>query len=74
MENAIPAAIDKTIVKVRNFQSKTEIFLESTNLDGLWNEMCEQILENWATFQMNWSGWAFHSIVSLEIHTVKYKP
>ena len=25
-------------------------------------------------FQMNGSGWTFHSIVSLDIHTVRYKP
>jgi len=50
------------------------IVLESTNLDELWTEIVEQILENIAVFQMSGSGWVFHSIVSLEIHTVNYKP
>jgi len=63
-----------SIVEVRNFQSKTTIVLESTNLDELRTEIVEQILENIAVFQMNGSGWTFHSIVSLNIHTVKYKP
>ena len=36
--------------------------------------MLEQILENISVFQMNGSGWTFHSIVSLEILMVKYKP
>jgi len=63
-----------SIVKVRNFQSKTMIVLGSTNLDELWTEMTEQILENIAVFQMNGSGWTFHSIVSLDMHTVGYKP
>jgi len=74
MENAIPVAIDRSIVEVRNFQSKTKIFLESTGLNELWNKMCEQVLENLATFQMNGSGLTFHLIVGLEIHTVEYKP
>ena len=63
-----------SIVQVRNFQSKTAMVLESANLDELWTEIVEQILENIAVFQMNGSGWTFHSTVSLDIHTVKYKP
>jgi len=63
-----------SIVEVRNFQSKTAIVLESTNLDELWTEIVEQILENTLVFQMNGSGWTFHPIVSLNIHMVKYKP
>ena len=59
---------------MRNFQSKTEIILEATNLDELWIEMVEQILENISVFQMNGYGWTCHSIVSLDIHTEKYKP
>jgi len=50
------------------------IVLESTNLNELWTEIVEQILENMAVFQMNGSGWTFHSIASFDIHTVKYKP
>jgi len=63
-----------SIVAVRNFQSKMVIVLESTNLDELWIEMVEQILENISVFQINGPGWTFHSIVSLDIHTEKYKP
>ena len=50
------------------------IVLESTNLNELWIEMVEQILENISVFQIIGSGWTFHSIVSLDIHTEKYKP
>ena len=50
------------------------IVLESTNLDELRTEIVEQILVNIAVFQMNGSGRTFHSIVSLDIHTMKYKP
>jgi len=45
-----------SIVEIRNFQSKTAIVLESTNLDELWTEIVEQVLENIAVFQMNGSG------------------
>jgi len=62
-----------SIIEVRNFQSKSTIVFESTKLDELWTEIVEQILENIAVFQMNGSGCTFHSIVSLDIHTVKYK-
>ena len=40
-----------SIVEVRNFQSKMAIFLESTNLNELWIEIVEQILENIAVFR-----------------------
>jgi len=73
MENVSPTD-GSSIVEFRNFQSKTAIVLESTNLDELWTDIVEQILENISVFQMNGSGWTFHSIVSLNIHTVKYKP
>ena len=36
--------------------------------------MTEQVLEDLAKFQMNRSGWKFHSIVALDIHTVGYEP
>jgi len=74
MERILPTAEAQPIIEVRNFQSKTEIILKATNLDELWIEMVEQILENISVFQMNGSGWTFHSIVSLDINTEKYKP
>ena len=73
MERILPTADAQSIIEVGNFQSKTEVTLEATNLNELCTEMVEQILENIAIFQMNGSDWTFHSIVSLEIHTVKYK-
>ena len=73
MEKVSPTG-GSSIVEVRNFQSKMVIVLESTSLNELWIEMVEQILENISVFQMKGSGWTFHSIVSLDIHTEKYKP
>jgi len=62
------------LVEEHQFRSKNEIVLESTDKNELWSLLTEQVLENLAKFQMNWSGWTFHSIVALDIHTVGYKP
>jgi len=75
LEKCIPAAIeDNQMVEVHNFQSKTEIVLESTNLDTLRTEMCEQVFENVEVFtnERVWND--LSSIVGLDNHTVEYKP
>ena len=74
MEQITPTADGESVIEVKNFQSKTEKILMATNLDELWTKMVEQVLENISVFQVNGSGWTFHSIVSLDIHMVKYKP
>jgi len=74
MEQITPTADGEPVIAIKNFQSKSKIVLKATNLNELWNEVTKQILQNISIFQMNGSGWAFHSIVSLDIHTVKYKP
>ena len=74
MELIHPVEDGESIIEMKNFRSKTEIILEATNLDELWTKMFEQILGNIAVFQMNGSGWTFHSIMSLDIHTVRYRP
>jgi len=56
MEKVSPTD-ESSIVEIRNFQSKTAIVLESTNLNELWTEIVEQILKNITVFQMNGSGW-----------------
>jgi len=61
-------------VEGHQFRSKNEIVLESTDKNELWSLLAEQVLEDLAKFQMNGSGWTFHSIVALDIHTVGYKP
>jgi len=64
----------ESLAEGHQFRSKNEIVLESTDKDELWSLLAEQVLEDLAKFQMNGSGWAFHSIVVLDIHTVGYKP
>jgi len=64
----------QTLVEEHQFRSKNEIVLESTNKNELWSFLAEQVLEDLTKFQMNGSGWTFHSIVALDIHTIGYEP
>jgi len=54
--------------------SRIEINLVGTNTDEIYSEMLKTILERLATFQRSGSNWIFSSVLSLDIHTVKYKP
>ena len=36
--------------------------------------MKETVLESLAKFQREGSNWRFHSVLSLDLHTVKYEP
>ena len=56
------------------FRSKNEIVFDSTNKNELWSLLAEQVLEDLGKFQMNGSGWTFHSIVALDIHIIGYEP
>ena len=56
------------------FHSKTEVNLESTNSNELFSKMKETVLESLAKFQRQGSNWRFHSVLSLDLHTLKYEP
>ena len=62
------------IAKEAAFHSKTEVNLESTNSNELFSKMKETVLESLAKFQRQGSNWRFHSVLSLDHHTVKYVP
>ena len=62
------------IIEPSSFHSRVEMNLEGSNIDELYNNMVERTLENIATFQMRGSQWVFSSIVSLEIHSVRFEP
>ena len=64
----------KVIAKEAAFHSKTEVNLESTDCNELFSKMKETVLESLAKFQRQGSNWRFHSVLSLDIHTVKYEP
>ena len=60
----------ESLVEGHQFRSKNEIVLESADKNELWSLLAEQVLKDLAKFQMNGSEWSFHSIVTLDIHTV----
>ena len=62
------------IVKEAAFHSKTEVNLESTNSNELFSKMKETVLVSLAKFQRQGSVWRFRSVLSLDLHTVKYEP
>ena len=64
----------EVIVKEAAFHSKTKVNLESTNCNELFSKMKETVLESLAKFQRQGSNWRFHSVLSLDLHTVKYEP
>ena len=64
----------EVIAKEAAFHSKTEVNLESTNSNELFSIMKETVLESLAKFQRQGSNWRFHSVLNLDLHTVKYEP
>lgn len=56
------------------FRSETYILLEATDVKELLSKINDTILSNISIYQKNGSGWYFKEVISLEIHTVKYKP
>ena len=64
----------KVIAKDAAFHSKTEVNLESTDSNELFSKTKENILESLAKFQRQGSNWRFHSVLNLDLHTVKYVP
>ena len=57
-----------------SFHSRVEVNLEGTNVNEIYQNMIDRIMESITTFQMRGSNWRFKSIDSLEIHTVSYRP
>ena len=64
----------EVIAKEAAFQSKTEVNLESTDSNELFSKMKQTVLESLAKFQRQGSNWRFHSVLSLDLHTLKYEP
>ena len=54
------------------FHSKTEVNLESTNSNELSSKMKETVLKSSAKFQRQGCNRIFRSVLSLDLHTVKY--
>ena len=60
----------EVIAKEAAIHSKTEINLESTDSNELFSKMKETVLESLVKFKRQGSNWRFHSVLSLDLHTV----
>ena len=70
-----PSILGEIIIEPSNFSSNIEVNLDGTDEDELFITMTERIIENMAAMQqVEGSGWRFHSIIRLELHTVSYNP
>ena len=56
------------------FHSRIELNLEATDEDELYKTMTDTIERKIQNTQQQESGWRFHSVIKLEMHTVAYKP
>src|ERR1043165_9377466 len=56
------------------FRTKTEVVLDASDVNEIFNTAKDKILESMASFQMRGSNWRFRAIVKLDINTDKYKP
>ena len=57
-----------------NFQSRTHINLEKTDVKVILKETMIEILGNLIIYQMKGTGWYFKEVKRLEIHIAEYKP
>ena len=70
-----PSILGEIIIEPSGFHSNIEVNLDGTDEDELYITMTERIIENMAAMQqVEGSGWRFHSIIRLELHTVSYNP
>ena len=65
---------NETIYSPANFHSYIEINLQGSDVIDMYNKMTGQIFESIANYNYRGSNWTFKSIVSLDIHTVRYQP
>ena len=74
MVDKVDLKCGEVIAKEASFHSKTEVNLENTDSSELFSKTKETVLESLANFQRKESNWRFHSVLSLDLHTVKYVP
>ena len=74
MKQKVDLKSGEVIAKEEAFHSKTEVNLERTDSNELFSKMKQTVLESIAKFQRQGSNWRFRSVLSLDLHTVKYVP
>ena len=69
--------IEEEIIRPFVFHSKIELNLEETDEDELYDTMIDTIEEKIQKLEsgnLGGTGWHFHSIIGLELHTVEWTP
>ena len=69
-----PATGEVTNEEQASFDSKQESVFESTDLEGVYERMVTKILEAFATYLRNGSGWVLKRVVRLDITLSRLKP
>src|ERR1043165_7701587 len=67
----------KTGEKIKSqphFSSKNALNLDSTDVNEIYANSVDKVLESIAHFQMQGSNWRFTAVVRLDIHNIVYKP
>ena len=65
---------DELIVMPFQFHSNIELNFGATDEEELYEKMIDRIEEKIQNLEAEVSGWRFHSVIGLEMHTVVYKP
>ena len=66
---------DGEIIRPFDFHSKTEVNLEGTDKNELYNDMLDTIEEKIQKLEhAEGTGWRLHSVINLELHTVEWVP
>src|SRR5271157_5394427 len=56
------------------FVSKTEVVLAGTDVNEIYRNASDKILESMANFQSQGSNWRFKNVVKMDVNTAIYKP
>jgi len=63
------------VVSVKaHISSKNATNLVSTDVNALYGNSADKMLENMVSYQLRGSNWRFKSVSRLDIHTIPYKP
>ena len=72
--NMMKETRDGPIAMPFQFHSDIELNLVATDEKALYRKMIDRIEQKIQTTEAQESGWVFHSVIKLEMHTVLYRP
>ena len=72
--NMVRYTDEERLIMPFQFHSDIELNLGATDEEELYEKMIDRIEEKIQTLTAEISGWGFHSVIKLEMHTVTYKP